>query len=256
MENKYMKKILLKKSLVIILSTMFMVACVGTVKDKNSKLGNITTDTSTSNEIPFTGLSKANPVSHNKIELFFLPAKGDQNMLSYEIYVNGSPVPIKIDGNTLTLTASGLCRTVVTGLSTNTSYSFNMKVKEVGGVSSSLLDPSKSLTAKTFSNETADFLGISSVTLGSGSAGKNTVIVKWLPAKTEGFEIAPKPNDPVGYEVTYISQLGGSGNLNTPGYNGLDRVTIKEPTTPSSSILSKLTEKTISGLSPGVVFFF
>ena len=236
---------------------MFLTSCVGTVKDANSKAGNILSSGSTSAAITFSGLTQANPISNSKVELFFYPATGDQNAITYEIYINGSPTPTQVSGKSLTANSKGLMMVVISHLTINTTYTFNMKAVITGTTSSALLDPTKALTAKTFANETADFQGISTVALGAGQSGKNTVIVTWLSATTLGTEISPRPNDPVAYEIKYISQLGGVLNLNNAKYSGPDRVTVQNPTPLSSSpALSTQTSATINGLNPGTTYFF
>lgn len=231
-------------------------SCVGTVKDKNATTGNII-DTGTKSELSFSGLIQANPIAHNKVELIFYPAKGDQNNITYEIYINGSPIASKLSGKALPVNTKGMMSTVITNLSINTSYTFNIKAIETGSSASSTLDPTKALTAKTFANETADFQGISTVVLGAGESGKTTAIVSWLSAVTKGSAISPKPTDPVAYEVKYISQLGGVSNLNNSQYTGPDKVTLQNPSTLSTSpTLSTQTSMTINGLNPGTLYYF
>lgn len=238
-------------------SVLFFTSCVGTVKTKNASQGNIVSNGSKTVGVSFAGLIQANPISHDKIELTFYPAKGDQANLTYEIYINGSPTPIKISGLSLPINSKGSMYTTITNLSINTTYNFNMKVTETGSASSSQLDPTKSLSATTFSNETADFLGISSVTLSAGDAGKNSVIVKWLPAKSTGSSISPRANDPVAYEVRYISQSGGLGNLNNSTYAGSERTILQNPSVLGTSpSLSTDSQMTITGLSAGGLYYF
>lgn len=232
-------------------------ACVGTVSEKNSQLGNITDTGSGAEVVSFSGLFSANAIAHNKVELSFFPAKGDQGNITYEIFINGSPIASKLAGKTLIINSKGLMTRVITNLTTNTTYNFNMKAQSVGSSSSSVLDPSKTLSATTFSNETADFQGISSLVLGAGESGTNTAVVNWLAAVTKGSTISPKATDPVAYEVRYISQLGGIANLNNNSYTGPDRVIIQSPSNLSTSpSLSTLTSMTINGLNPGTLYYF
>ncbi len=243
--------------LVLSILQLALAACVGTVADKNSQVGNVTDTGSAATPVSFSGLFSANPIAHNKVELTFFPAKGDQNNITYEIYINGSPIASKLAGKTLIVNSKGLMTTVITNLTMNTTYSFNMKAQVVGTSSTSVLDPTKSLPATTFANETADFLGISNVVLGAGESGTNTVIVNWLAAVTKGSNIAPKANDPVAYEVRYISQLGGIANLNNNNYTGPDRSIIQSPATLTTApSLSTQTSMTINGLNPGTVYYF
>lgn len=251
---------IMKKNIltVAILSLSIIVSsCVGTVKDKDAPSSNILSKATGGAAASFEGLQMVNPVSHDKVELFFLPADGDPGDLTYEIYINNSPIPIKIGGRSLSTNASGFYYFAVTGLSLNSTYNFNMRVVEAGAETESLkLDPSKSLNAKTFANETADFMGVSSLSLGAGEAGKNTINVKWVPAVTTGSSLNPRTKDPIAYEISYISQVGGVRNLNNPSYTGNDRVVIQTPTSISTPPqLSKEREFTITGLNPDTTYY-
>jgi hypothetical protein len=132
-----------------------------------------------------------------------------------------------------------------------------LKAIVTGTSISSTLDPTKTLTATTFANATADFAGISSVVLGAGESGKTTAIVNWVAATTTGSIISPKPTDPVQYEVKYISQLGGAGNLNNDNYLGPDKKSIKDPD-PLTAFpsLSNSTSMTIPNLNSGTTYYF
>ena len=240
----------------LIILIFLLQGCVGTVDDKNAKSGSIVT-AGTTTPISFGGLIKANPISHDKVELSFIPAAGNQANYIYEIYINGSPISNKISGNALTVNSSGLMTVTVRNLSINTTYSFNMKAIESGTSATSNLDPSKSINAKTFSNETADFNGISSVKLAAGDAGKTTAVVSWIPATTKGTTFSPKATDPVAYEVTYISQLGGIANINNKDIASPIRTVIQSPTTLTSTpSLSSQTAMTINGLTPNTTYYF
>ena len=84
--------------LVIMIITLSLTSCVGTISDKNAKDSKIQSSGTGSAAASFEGLQKANPISHDKIELSFMPASGDPSVLTYEIYVNNSPIPIRIGG--------------------------------------------------------------------------------------------------------------------------------------------------------------
>lgn len=251
-----MKKLqLIMKILMLVAFTTIITSCIGTVKDANPKETNILNSGSAAPAISFDGLIKAEAVAHNKIELQFSPADGADDII-YEIYVNNSPIPVKVNGKSLNLNASGNYLFTVTGLQMNSTYSFNMRATVAGFASDSKLDPAKSLFATTYNNETADFLGISSLTLGAGEAGRDTIIVKWNPATITGTSINPKDSDPVQYEITYISQLGGAANLNNSSYSGPDRrVVYSPPTLNNPPALNKDKQYTISGLNPGVTYY-
>lgn len=235
---------------------LIAISCVGTVKDLNPKTSNILNTGSDAPAISFDGLITAKAISNDKVELQFRPADGADEIV-YEIYINNSPIPIKLNSRSLTLTSSGNYLTTITNLQTNSTYSFNMRATPAGYASSSKLDSSKSISTTTFNNKTADFLGVSGVSLSAGVAGRSSVVVKWNPATITGTAINLKDTDPVQYQITYISQLGGISNLNNPAYTGPDRFTAYSPgllNTPPA--LNKDKEYTIAGLSSNTTYFF
>lgn len=234
-----------------------LASCVGTVEDKNAQSAQNQSTGDTSHVASFDGLVRAIPIAQDKIELYFYPADGDSANLIYEIYVNNSPLPIKVTGNSLTVNASGLYVFTVTNLSMNSNYTFNMRAVLAGTNDALKLDPAKSITAETFKNETADFLGISSVTLGAGESGRDTVKIKWVPATITGTNINPRISDPVAYEITYISKTAGVENINNFNFGGAGKtiVTIPYPIG-NPPALNRDSEYTITGLTPGETYYF
>lgn len=236
---------------------VFLASCVGTVKDQNAKKTVIQSAPSNTAGISFDGLLNANPVAHDKIELFFRPAQSSEKTI-YEIFVNNSTVPIRVTEESLSLNSSGLLVFVVKGLQINTTYSFNMRAISAQSSSETTLDTNKSIYATTFGNETADFLGLSSAVLGAGTSGRDTVKLSWIEATSFGTSsINVQGPDPVAYEVTYISEVGGLANINNSAYKGLDRVVRllpMAPTNPPSPL--HLNQATISGLIPSTTYYF
>jgi hypothetical protein len=249
----------MRNKLTILLTALVMLtSCVGTVKDKNAKAGNITSDGDKSSSINFTGLSRVNPIAHDKIELFFFPASGDQNSIIYEVYINSSLTPIPFAPASLTLNSSGEYRAVVNGLNMNSTYSFNMKARIKDANTSSTLDPSKALNAKTFSNQTADFLGVSSVDRMPGSLGETQIKISWIAAKSIGGLFSARNFDPVRYEIKYVSSLAGPSKLNDPDYTGNDLKVIytsPAPLSGKSTQLDTSTSKVLENLTPATTYY-
>ncbi|MEA9357699.1 fibronectin type III domain-containing protein [Bacteriovorax sp. PP10] len=240
------------------LATLLILAsCVGTVADKDAQEASNQSTGDSSNVASFDGLSKAVPISQSKIELYFLPAEGDAANLIYEIYINNAPLPIKVTGNSLVANASGYYVFTVANLTMNSIYTFNMRAVKAGSNEALKLDPTKSISAITFKNETADFLGISSVTLGAGESGRDTVKIKWVPAVITGTNINPRITDPVAYEITYVTKTLGVQNINNVNYSAPGRsvVTIPYPIA-NPPALNRDSEYTITGLIPGETYYF
>lgn len=247
----------LKATILLVLSIVILTSCVGTVEDKNAKLAANQSLGDVTNSIAFDGLTKVTAISQDKVELYFYPADSDKTITVYEIYINNGPFPIKVTGNSLSVNASGLYIFTVTNLDMNSAYTFNMRAVLAGTNEPLKLDPTKSLSATTFKNETADFMGISSLTLGAGESGRDTLTVKWVPATIRGTNINPRSTDPVAYEIIYIKREDGAQNINNPLYTGANRVTVTIPNSISATpTLNKSSEQIIAGLIPGETYFF
>lgn len=237
---------------------VFLCSCVGTIDDKNSPQSNILNSPTSQAATSFDGIYKAQAISHDKVEILFRPAVSTGEVV-YELYINNSSIPLRLYEKSLIKNSAGYYYYLVSGLQLNSTYMFNMKASPVGETSSTAnqIDPNKSVYVTTFKNETADFLGISSVTLDAGEAGKNSVIVRWTPATINGTDLNIRDSDPVAYEIKYISSEGGAGNLNNGSYEGTDRFTVRYPTTDSNPpLLSRQKEATIRGLQVGTTYYF
>jgi hypothetical protein len=249
----------MRNKFIFLLTTLVMLtSCVGTVTDKNAKVGKITSEGDQVSSISFNGLSGVNPIAHDKIELFFFPATGDQNSIIYEVYVNSSLTPIPFAPASLTLNSSGEYRAVVSGLNINSTYSFNMRARIKDANTSSSLDPSKALNAKTFSNQTADFLGVSSVDRMPGSLGETQIKLSWIAAKSIGGLFSARNFDPVRYEIKYVSSLAGPSKLNDPNYTGNDLKVIYTSPVPlsgKSTLLDTSTSKILENLTPSTTYY-
>ncbi|MEK6624266.1 MAG: hypothetical protein AABY86_04825, partial [Bdellovibrionota bacterium] len=235
--------------LLIILSGI-LIGCVGTIED--TKLKKTKTVENKIASYPFSGLASVEPISNDKVEVYFYPAKGKVEDLTYEIYVNGSEAPIFITGSSLTPNPSGKLMYTVSGLQVNTTYSFAVSV--TNNATKAKSDEGDILSATTFANLTADFDGIASVRSPAGSAGRNSVIVEWVGAKATGGATSPKNGDPVAYEIVYISEVGGPTNINNVA--DPDRKVNTFPSPPPETTLSSERSRTVSGLNSGTKYYF
>lgn len=228
-----------------ILLLSILVSCVGTVKDKNSQSSNSTQIDSDTGLADYRGLKSATAVAHNKVELVFEPAVGEPATLVYEIYTNFSSIPLRISASVLenSKTINGDYLYTVTGLAINTEYSFNVKVvKADSSTSSATLDPALSLNAKTFKNQTANFLGASKLTLGEGPLVTNTIVAHWIPATITGTDLNIKENDPIAYVVTYWA-------------NGYSKTVTQYPSSIDTPVLNRSNSVTLNNLQPNTTYY-
>ena len=232
--------------IVLLVFTVSFVSCVGTIADKNAQSSlNMKGDEEAAIE-KFNGLLSVTPVAHDKIELVFEPVDIEANKVSYQIYVNNSEYPYVLSGTSLenSKTVEGNYLYTMIGLNLNTSYEFNIKAILVGGSKrASRLDPNKALSTRTFANETANFMGVSSVELGIGNRSQDTVTVKWIPAEIKGTSLNIKANDPIAYEVIYWAK-------------GLNKVSKQFPNSIVNPTLNKSSYEIITDLAPATTYFF
>lgn len=227
-------------------------SCIGKVEDKNP---DSTKNAETGSEsISFAGVNKAIAISHDKVELSFLPASGSEKDMTYLINVNDSSLPIEVKGESLNLSESGSYIFVVNNLNVNSTYTFSVGVKN--SKTGSITSNDKSLTVKTFGNFTASFSGVAQVGPVSGEAGQTSVTVSWIPANSLGSTFSPRATDPVAYEIAYLSSAdGGPSDFQNSNNPNIIKV-VKPASLGSSPQLSSERERVISGLIPGVKYYF
>jgi hypothetical protein len=176
-----------------------LVSCVGTVQESNQNFTNI--NNGPSNEMAFAGIFNAVAISDTKIEVFFYPAGGGSGKFTYDIIVGSSPYPISIPSDVLSPDYRGILKTTVTGLSRLSTYQIKVEVRDddTGAQSNSQLFR----TVTTFDNEVADFAGISSGSNMPGQDGKDSLKIRWTPARTSGG-LTKKDWDPKSYEIVIV----------------------------------------------------
>ncbi|MFG1499839.1 fibronectin type III domain-containing protein [Halobacteriovorax sp. XZX-3] len=240
------------KFLSIVLSLLLLAGCVGKVEDANlEKARNAESGRQT---FQFAGISKVIPISNDKIEVYFFPATGPASELTYLIKVNDATIPIEVKADSLSVNDEGMYRFTVRNLNVNTEYTFSVGVRD--GSTGSQSENDATLSAKTFSNFTADFAGISSVEPLVGAAGQNTVLVKWVPAVTLGSTYNPMPNDPIAYEVSYIAADDGTiSDLFNNTHPAIQR-DLKPGEVTASTGGTTERERQVTGLMPGKQYYF
>lgn len=239
------------KTLFILLTFLLaLVGCVGTVQEAvppdSLKIVNPPTT------FPFPGIVTARAISHAKVELEFYPANGGSD-ISYKLYVNNALTPIPIDPQSLTQVGGGRYLYTVDSLQADREYKF--KITALNTKTAAISTNENEAYARTFDNVVANFNGISKLTLVPGNTDE-AVLVDWIAPTMSGIFTAG-PYDPVTYEVTVISEIGGAANINNPLYFGTDKRTIYVPTPPARATpLSNPNSTVIDGLMSGTRYFF
>lgn len=181
------------------LFSLLLTGCVGTVQDTSQAISKVNTPP----VIPmnFTGITNAIAISDTRVEVYFYPAAGGSGNYTYDIFVGSSPTPVSIPSDVLVPDYRGLLRATVTNLSRLASYQIKVDVRDTTLGTSSATTNYK--TVMTFSDEVADFDGISSVSNTSGQDGKDSIKVRWTPARTSGGLIK-QAWDPKAYELVLV----------------------------------------------------
>lgn len=228
---------------------VLLASCVGTVQEtsapQNLQFKNPPTT------FPFPGIVSARAISHNKIEIEFYPASGGSE-ISYKLFVNNSTVPLSIDPQSLLRVAAGKLLYTVDGLSADREYKLKLRAfnTETAAVSAN----ENEAFARTFDNVTADFKGVSKLSLVPGDTD-GAILIDWIAPTMSGVFTA-SAYDPVHYEVTLISEYGGIANLNNPMYFGTDKKVILVPTPPARATpLSNPNSVVIDGLAADTRYF-
>ncbi len=224
-------------------------SCVGTIKSADP-LPTKSVNNSASIIDTFEGLALANPISHNKVELFFNPILKDIDKYSYVIIYDKQQTPIYVAANSLVPDYRGYVKYTVRNLDPSTSYVFSVQVRDI----SSTRESSNNLrvSAKTFSNQTANFNGISEVRNLSGSAGLTGIEIFWPEAEMlGGLASTPEsyPGDPEQYYITVLnSNYRTPSDMNTESVGEPERKVISTTATGKRSIV-------VSGLNPDTKYY-
>jgi hypothetical protein len=186
-------------SITVLLTCFILIGCVGTVEESTPDLTNVQEAPKT--VLTFAGLNSIKAISDSRIEVFFYPATGGSGKYTYDIQVGSSPFPISIPSTVLVPDYRGMLRTTITGLSRLTTYQIRVEVRD--GESTLQSNSQVIKTTSTFNNLVADFNGISSAFNTSGQDGKDSIKIRWTPARSSGG-LTKQEWDPKSYEVILI----------------------------------------------------
>ena len=186
-------------SLSLILLTFLCAGCVGTVQDSQQPFSKISDPPET--PLSFAGVTQANSISDSRIEVFFYPAIGGSGKYTYDIIVGSDPYPISLPSDTLMTDYKGMLKYTLRGLSRLSTYQVKVEVRDNSTNVQSKSEVSK--TVVTFDNMVADFIGISTASNMPGQDGKDSIKIRWTPAKSSGA-LTAADSDPLSYEIVLV----------------------------------------------------
>lgn len=184
---------------ILLLMTLLSTGCVGTVQESEEPFSKISDGSESA--LSFTGVAQATAISDSRIEVFFYPAIGGSGKYTYDVIVGNDPLPVSIPSDTLTPDYKGMLKYTITGLSRLSTYQIKVEVRDNQTNVQSKSEVIK--TAVTFDNMVADFFGISTASNMPGQDGKDSIKVRWTPARSSGG-LSAAPWDPASYEIVVV----------------------------------------------------
>jgi hypothetical protein len=182
-----------------LLISFLLTGCVGTVQDTKQSFTKV--NDAPKSSLNFSGLASATAISDSRIEVFFYPASGGSGRYTYDIIVGNAPFPVSTPSDVLKPDFRGLLKVTLTGLTRLTSYQIRVEVRE----SDSSIQSNSGVNASviTFDHFVSDFNGISSAYNTPGQDGKDSVKIRWTPARISG-SLTKQPWDPKSYEIVLV----------------------------------------------------
>lgn len=219
--------------------------CVGTIKDANNETTKASNSTDVA-QVNYAGITGAVAISNNKIEITFPQSELDADDIAYVVRYDGLQVPIYLYGTALRPDYKGQLRFTIQDLRVDSSYSVSVQVRNVKtGIES---NNTVLKQAKTFSNLTANFNGITELRNISGAEGTIGIEAFWNPADTKGSVINKDEIDPIEYRITLIDgTLLNPGSMNDSAFSDPSRKVISAGSDKRSAV--------IGGLQPGKKYF-
>lgn len=170
---------MLKYFLLILLVSISIIqtGCVGTIQDTAT----VATDSKIAikGKINFAGIEKAIATAHNRIRVSFSPASGGTGKFSYLVYANGNfALPVaSLSSTSATLDSLGKYSVDVKNLQLNTSYTFSVRVYDVGYEETDL--NTVALSVRTLSEMVPVFDGAVSLQNLPGVSGLTNLLISW-----------------------------------------------------------------------------
>ena len=214
--------------------------CVGTVKDADP----ITTKASSSTDSSvqdYPGINSATAISDSRVEISFPPVLGDSDNIAYVIRYGGQLLSTYVQAASLRPDYRGLLRYTVSGLQADSQYDFNVQARNISTGAESTNSSSK--TARSFSNATARFSGITQARNLSGANGLNGIEVFWNEAEVRGGTVNKDEIDPIEYQITVIDGTSlNPGNMNDASFSEPVRKIFSVNPSKRSAIVNGLTQ--------------
>lgn len=176
-----------------------LTGCVGTLQQTAQEYADVFIP---GDKVPtFSGVYQVVPISDTKLEIFFYPASGGSGKYTYDVLVGNSPFPISYPSDVLAPDYRGLLRVTIKNLTRLTSYQIKVEVRD--GTSAVQSNSQNVKTVSTFDNQVGDFDGITGAFNMPGQDGKDSIKIRWTPARGSGG-IVKQTWDPKSYEVVVV----------------------------------------------------
>lgn len=188
-----------------------LTGCVGTIKTANSA-NTKSSDSIDSAVQSYVGIYSATAVANDKIEILFPQIGSEADSIAYVIRYDGQVTPLYVNGSSLRPHWKNYLKYTIKGLNVNSSYALSVQARNIKTQAESTNNLVK--TASTFSNLTANFMGISDLQNLSGIDGAKGIKVFWLPAEVKGYDVQPNEIDPASYQITVINKKCGITLMN------------------------------------------
>ena len=202
LENCLKRVLVYPKYQVLVLLVFVMIGnygCVGTVQDSSQAFTEVVTKKDT--PLVFPGVASVSAISDTRLEVFFYPATGGSGKYTYDVTIGNSSTPLSYPSDVLHPDYRGMLKVTISGLARLTTYLVKVEVRN--GTSTVQSNSQVAKSATTFDNEVADFGGITSAYNMAGPDGKDSIKIRWAPAKTSGG-IVKQNWDPKSYEVVVV----------------------------------------------------